>query len=95
VNCPKCQHPLQQSFKFCPYCGSQAINNSLCPTCQYKVEPAWIACPSCGGTLVSNVSHSESVQPEKLTNDLSNDHGHGHGHRHGHHSRSNSGKHTR
>jgi len=95
MNCQKCQQPLQQSFRFCPYCGSQVINNSICPACQFKVEPDWVACPSCGSSLIPTVEHPESIQLDKLTYNHSNDHGHGHGYRHGQHLRNSSGKHQR
>ena len=49
-NCYKCQSEIQESFKFCPNCGSNQTELA-CPSCKYKNEPNSKFCQQCGSNL--------------------------------------------
>jgi len=52
--CHRCEGPIAESMRFCPWCGSE--ENSfrhvsgfalVCPECERGVRPEWTACPWC------------------------------------------------
>ena len=45
-HCPKCEHELNGTKAFCPYCGFD-LSSTFCPQCQYPVKPDWQFCPNC------------------------------------------------
>ncbi len=61
--CPSCQKPLQEDFKFCPYCGAQAIKTTNCFSCGKQVEPSWLSCPYCGTSLKGRGNQHIPGQP--------------------------------
>lgn len=51
MQCQNCQKGLQGDFKFCPYCGVEAVKNFTCHTCHKQVDPSWVSCPYCSSDL--------------------------------------------
>ena len=49
-NCYKCDSEIEESFKFCPNCGSNQTELA-CPNCKYKNEPNSKFCQECGTNL--------------------------------------------
>ena len=52
-NCYKCKSEIEESFKFCPNCGSNQ-SELACPSCKYKNEPNSKFCQECGSNLKEN-----------------------------------------
>lgn len=48
--CFHCSFPLQQSFAFCPNCGTR-LQTAECEACGQKVDSSWKACVHCGAPL--------------------------------------------
>ena len=48
--CSHCSFPLQESFAFCPNCGT-SLRAAECRACAQKVDPGWKACAYCGAPL--------------------------------------------
>lgn len=64
MNCPNCQKPLHEDFKFCPHCGVETNKNSNCFSCQKQVEPGWLSCPYCGAALKARNQHVKEYPPQ-------------------------------
>lgn len=90
MNCRICQKPVQEGFKFCPYCGTEVNAIPACPSCKNEIKPDWNSCPYCGASL----SHNKPQQPPVQNPFPPNHNEHGHGYGYGHHSGS-SGRHRK
>ena len=55
--CPNCQKAVQNSFEFCPHCGSRM--KAVCSSCEKTVAPDWQVCPYCGQKLVEQENTEE------------------------------------
>ncbi len=44
--CPKCHRSIEQSFHFCPFCGTFKAN--ICHKCEVVLNDDWSCCPHCG-----------------------------------------------
>ena len=55
--CPNCQKAVQNSYEYCPYCGSRM--KAVCPSCEKTVAPDWQVCPYCGHKLVDQMEKVE------------------------------------
>ena len=61
-DCFRCNGPIAEAMKFCPWCGSgdnsfrEVTSYALvCPECERGVRPEWTACPWCySGRLAGN-----------------------------------------
>ncbi len=52
--CHRCDGPISEAMRFCPWCGSEENSFSeitsyplVCPDCERGVRPEWNACPWC------------------------------------------------
>lgn len=59
ANCYKCQTEIEESFKFCPYCGSNQ-QEITCSKCKYNNEPNSKFCQECGENLVRSKTKKET-----------------------------------
>lgn len=62
-NCYKCQSEIEESFKFCPHCGSNQ-QEFKCPSCKYKNEPNSKFCQECGTQLIGKPKSQKLPQTE-------------------------------
>ena len=63
-NCYKCDNEIEESFKFCPNCGSNQTEIK-CPSCNYKNEPNSKFCQECG-TQISGKSKQKAKPKVEL-----------------------------
>lgn len=59
MNCPKCNHPIKDTAKFCENCGAKIeVDNSTveCPSCHARIPKDSKFCPDCG----TAINHSTS-----------------------------------
>ena len=52
--CHRCEGPIAEAMRFCPWCGSDensfirlSGSSLVCPDCEKGVRPEWTACPWC------------------------------------------------
>ena len=75
--CPKCKKVLKEGARFCPDCGTQAVEMKRCENCGKELLPGSRFCPECGH-VVQRPGPSEGKKmpwrekpPERTSEDLS------------------------
>ena len=46
INCPSCNYPIDNEFKFCPNCKDEL--KYKCKGCKKKIDKTWKVCAHCG-----------------------------------------------
>ncbi len=46
INCPGCNYPIDNTFKFCPNCNCEL--KYKCRECKKKIDKTWKVCAHCG-----------------------------------------------
>lgn len=63
--CPGCGMKNDQSFQFCPYCGTERPACLQCPRCNYQTSDlSYVYCPMCGATLLAVGSATATATPQ-------------------------------
>jgi RNA polymerase subunit RPABC4/transcription elongation factor Spt4 len=65
--CQNCSSEIQDSFNFCPICGSDLGKPIICKNCSYANEPNSKFCQECGDPLFDKFKIKETKsRPEKF-----------------------------
>jgi hypothetical protein len=65
--CPNCSNEIQDSFNFCPKCGSDLGKPIVCSNCNYPNEPNSKFCQECGEPLFERFKKKEMKPKETKT----------------------------
>lgn len=74
--CPKCKKVLKEGARFCPDCGTQAVEMKRCENCGKELLPGSRFCPECGhGVQRTETSEGKKTPwrespPERTPEDL-------------------------
>lgn len=63
--CQNCSNEIQDTFNFCPNCGSDLENPIVCKNCNYSNEPNSKFCQECGSALFERYKKKDSEVKEK------------------------------
>lgn len=66
MNCPKCNHIIKDTAKFCENCGTKIeVDASIieCPSCHARIPKDSKFCPDCGSKIVASSNNSMKVIP--------------------------------
>ena len=61
--CPQCQHPTNDTAKFCEECGTRLVH--VCTHCGHAVSPRAKFCEECATPLAGYASSSSSALPTR------------------------------
>ncbi|MBL0233012.1 MAG: zinc-ribbon domain-containing protein [Chitinophagaceae bacterium] len=62
--CQTCSSEIQDTFNFCPNCGSDLGKPLVCKKCQYENEPNSKFCQECGNALFERFNKQE-IKPKQ------------------------------
>ena len=64
MECPNCENENDDSFDYCPFCGTQkpTIAMNFCPQCIKDISSEFSYCPTCGTELISKSEYLEEMQ---------------------------------